>query len=464
MRESQAQIVLFVRAVEEADREGRILPPDARAAATRDAVRAIGVTDGERVGETVIDRADRLFDTIKQQIPGLSGATRIVEIGFASAPALLLLAFVVGVLTNALGPARRINLLSLPLLGILAWNVAIYVILIARVALGGTRVPSPAFVGRLAERISTSAVGARARTGFLDSWRRLAGPLLLARVQRALHVGAAALVAGAIAGMYLRGIGFEYLATWESTWLSVSQARTLLGIVLEPAAIVLRIQIPDLAPLRGPGGAGDAAPWIHLYAVAALLWVMIPRAVLALVASRRCTVLADLDIDLNDPYFRRIFAEWRGTTRHVEILPYSFVPSAATLSSLQTLLHDYFGARADIRVSDPLDYGDDPIEFAETDRERCLVLLFNLAQSPEAEVHGRFATEFRERLDAGRSGVVAFVDVSGYRNRVADPERRRERFRNWQLVLREAGLAAIEFDPELRIDDDGLELLGAAIG
>jgi hypothetical protein len=243
----------------------------------------------------------------------------------------------------------------------------------------------------------------------------------------------------------------------------VSQVRTLLGIVLEPAAIVLRVQIPDLLPLQGPDGAGDAAPWIHLYAVAALLWVVIPRTVLALVASRRSAVLAALEIDLNDPYFRRIFAEWRGTALAIEILPYSFVPSPAALGSLETLLHEYHGARADVRVSAAVEYGDDPRAPVETDGESCLVLLFNLAQSPEAEVHGRFVREIRDRLGPRRS-VVAFVDVSGYRDRVADPERRRERFRNWQLVLREAGLTAIEFDPALRIDDDGLELLGAAIG
>ena len=67
---------------------------------------------------------------------------------------------------------------------------------------------------------------------FAALWNRAASPLLASRVRGVLHVGAAALLVGAIAGMYVRGLAFEYRATWESTWLDAGQVQALLNLVL----------------------------------------------------------------------------------------------------------------------------------------------------------------------------------------------------------------------------------------
>ena len=98
-----------------------------------------------------------------------------------------------------------------------------------------------------------SRVVARALTRFGALWHRLTGPLLLARVKRRLHLAAAALVAGVVAGMYWRGVAFEYRATWESTLLGATQVQSLLDWVLGPAARLLGVNVPDVAPLRAPG-------------------------------------------------------------------------------------------------------------------------------------------------------------------------------------------------------------------
>jgi hypothetical protein len=64
------------------------------------------------------------------------------------------------------------------------------------------------------------------------------------------------------------------------------------------------------------GPEGDpAAPWIHLYAVSALLFIVVPRAVLAVLASRRLrAVTADVPLDLDAEYFRDLLRRARAVS------------------------------------------------------------------------------------------------------------------------------------------------------
>lgn len=512
MLETQAQIVLLVRAFEEADREGEVLSSYARATATRRALRVTGLAkwpreladvDSSRYAETVMRRARVLFESLERKIPGLRRMIRVARLGATTGPAMIVAAFIAGLGLNTLGRDRQIHLLSPPLLGILAWNFLMYVVLLTPVLTRPAR-ELRRVVPWLAERFlrgalwrrlhgfsvagggpeEWKAIAARALMRFAGSWNRHAGALLAARVRRTLHLAAAALVVGVIAGMYFRGLGLEYRVVWESTWLGPRAVQAILDAVLGPAAAVLGIDVPDVSTLRGPGRGGDARIWIHLYAMTAGLFVFLPRTVFALVECWRCRVRADLDIDLRDAYFRRAFTEWRGATRQIEIVPYSYAPKAATLAALKTLLHDYFGARADIREQAPLCYGGDDagvrwiprssrepwartvspgVDFEDPERENCHVILFNLAQPPESEVHGRFLTDLMARLEDVRGRLLVVVDTSAYRERVKDPLRLDERCRSWERVVREAGAVAIEFDPDKPLDDQALDAVGDAI-
>ena len=498
MGEQRAQVVLLVRAFEESDREGRVISTYARTAATRRALAVTGLYDytGElsearniRNGETVMRRARILFDGLARKLPVLRRVLDIAQLGASTAPAVIGAALVLGVLTNVLGPSRQINLLSLPMLGLLAWNVGVYlamtVAFIARArGRDATKPPHERgwLAGGAAERLSgiflrgalwrrlhertlarspATTIAARAIVRFTALWHRLAAPLLAARVRSILHVGAAAVLVGAVVGMYIRGIPFEYRATWESTWLGAAQVQSLLGFVLGPASWVLGEPIPDVQPLQGPGGSGPAASWIHLYAMTAVLVVLLPRILLALLETLRGRRLAKrLPIDLSDAYFTRIFTAWRGATRVVRIVPYSFRPPSGAVDALKSLLYDFFGARAHIRIREPLAYGDDAtvlIGDAEgTSREIAWVILFNLAQSPEAEVHGRFLEQMRAALESRPGKLVVLIDVSTYHGRVHAPERWAERLQAWKRVCSEAGLTAVDVSLDRAAGDQGL--------
>ena len=166
-----------------------------------------------------------------------------------------------------------------------------------------------------------------------------------------------------------------------------------------------------------------------------------------------------LPLDLGETYYRRLFTAWRGAKRYVEIVPYSYTPRPGSMASLKTLMFDYFGARADLRVRDPLPYGaeadsalpavlsdasPDDVELAE--RDFCVVVVFNLAQSPETEVHGMLLEELTTRIDTKRTQILIVLDASPYRERVDDPERVRERIDAWARVVHDAGLTAVPID------------------
>ncbi|HXV75873.1 MAG TPA: DUF2868 domain-containing protein [Candidatus Polarisedimenticolaceae bacterium] len=490
--ERRAQVILLVRAFEEADPEGLILPLRERNKATRRALMVTGLSSDTadsaaawriRHDEAIMRRARLLFDLLIRRTPSLERIVRISQLGASTGPVVVGVAFLLGVLTNALG-GKQINLLSFPLIGLLGWNLLAYLAMlswpIVRRGRGvvdlAERIGGYLFRGAVWRRLRSSKVAeggvspetriiGKAVMRFSAMWHRLAGRVLASRVKRILHLGAIATIAGVVVGMYVRGFAFEYRVSWESTWLDTRQMQSLLALVLGPASLVLGLELPDVAPLRGPAGSGDAAPWIHLYAMTALLVVGVPRALMALYQGWNGYRLSRrLPLDVNEPYYRRLFTAWRGATRHVRIVPYSYTPKPGALASLKTLLFDYFGARADLHVSDPLAYGSEASEVtvvrqddepAVAKRETCLVLVFNGAQLPENDVHGEFLEELTARLDTRSSRVLVVLDLGPYRSRVADEQRVRERTANWLAVVAAAGLNALPLDLERSVSPAG---------
>ena len=92
----------------------------------------------------------------------------------------------------------------------------------------------------------------------------------------------------------------------------------------------------------------------------------------------------------------------------VEVVYYSCAPDTALRERLHTALQEEAGARAAIRDGARLEYGDSVERVALPESPAppgLLVLVFPLAQTPEAEVHGEFIERLRERLDPRRLGA-----------------------------------------------------------
>jgi hypothetical protein len=245
--------------------------------------------------------------------------------------------------------------------------------------------------------------------------------------------------------MYVSGIAFEYRATWESTWLETPAVQRYLDAVLAPAARLLAIPVPNVAPLRGPAGEGNAAPWIHLWAVTLALFVLVPRLVLALLDALTVARLSRwLPVDVDAAYVRRALHSGRGAATVVEIVYYSCVPGVRLREQLHTTLQEQAGARAVVRDGAHLEYGDGPERVMLADTPGLLVVVFALAQTPEGEVHGRFLETLRQRTDDAGWQIQVVLEIATYRQRVGSEERVRERRATWERLLRDVHVTAVE--------------------
>jgi len=456
--------VLLVQACEESDPAARFVTRRERDGAAK----AAHAAHPDAPGAFVAARARLLSDALEARHPALRaarGAARLAPPGAA----VFGLAAAAGLAADALGAGRRINLLAFPLLALLAWNLGVYAMLgLGPLLLRRARAPALAGVlGRaglwLAERRALRVAPDEARwlaaslRRFGALWREAAGALLVARVRRLLHLGSLAFALGLLAGMYLRGLVFEYRAGWESTFLGPAAVSTLLGVVLGPAAALLdalgaggaasfrSLLAPEsLETLRGPAGGGPAAPWIHLWALTAALVIGAPRALLAGLAGRRARRLtAALGPPLGAPYFLRLLAADRGEGLRVRVWPYSHRLSPRAHDRLLELLHELFGNRAQLEVGEPVPYGAEPPADAPAGAR---VAVFNLAQPPEQEVHGAFL----EALLAGApTDLLVLLDEEPYATRLGEPggERLAQRRRAWERLTRELGLRSASLRP-----------------
>jgi hypothetical protein len=276
----------------------------------------------------------------------------------------------------------------------------------------------------------------------------------MARAACALHLGAAAIGVGLIAGLYLRGIAFDYRAGWESTFLDAPAARTLLSMLYGPASWLTGVAIPDAAHLQairwnGDGGGESAARWIHLLAATALIFVVVPRLVLAAIAalmaerwSRNAPVPAAVA-----PYARIAFSGVGGLLERgiVMVVPFAYEPGGNTVASLRTLLASDMGEHLAIDLRAPVRYGDEEVFVAAVGEQGgmladIVVVLVTLAATPEDENHGLVIQGLRDWIAAHRPQVqlVVMVDEAPYAARMP-PERVAERRAAWQAFITARG-------------------------
>jgi hypothetical protein len=266
--------------------------------------------------------------------------------------------------------------------------------------------------------------------------------------------------------MYLRGLAFEYRATLESTFLDARTVEVLLDAVLAPASRVSGVPIPDVAAVRAPD-SGDAAPWIHLWAWTALLFAILPRLALAWLDGARARRLArGLPLELDDAYHRRLLAPGAGAGERVEVAPYALELDARAGERLRGLLHELFGARAEVLVRPACDYGAEHADLAPSSDASALVAVFALAQTPELEVHARLLEELRAGLRPDQRLLVV-VDSSGYAARLGADETARarldERRRAWDRAAREARVVPLHLELARELEAGALTRAGAAL-
>jgi hypothetical protein len=464
--------LLLVKAVEESDQAGAILPVADRDAATRAALRSLppppDAPSGrapriEHAQRVAVERARELYRQLAQRHPVIARTVLLESTLVRSAWLLLVLALVLGLLLSIADSRVRIDIVAFPLIGLIAWNLLVYLVLLVR-ALGRIRASDAgsrstgwiAISARWGWRRATKLIKeadfyhrplSAALRRFSDEWWVAAQPMLVQQGQRLFHFAAAAVAVGLVAGFYIRGIGLEYRAGWESTFLGPEQVRDLIVYLYGPASLVTGIALPDSLQQvealhwRGGAGGGPAAPWIHLMSATALLLVIIPRLLLGSLAglaawraSRFVTPPESLV-----PYMRRVLAASDAAlpADTIAIVPYAYQPTSASLRGAERVLHAVFGADARIEFATAVAYGEEDSLAARLAMADVSVLLLSLAATPEAENHGAVLGAIRAHVTrAGASArLLVLIDETPFLQRMQGDgglERRvDERRRGW---------------------------------
>ena len=450
MNEHAARDVVLVRAIETADGAREIWSDADRVWAGRTAAEVVGesASDDAFLGHRATLALQRLatrHPKIKALARGSSARGWLVPVGAAGID---------------IGPAHRINLLAPPVLALLVWNLAVFAMLLwgelarrrSRAGDRGRPVRRKviAWLGGVTRPVRESALPAplaAAATRFAADWWALATPLWGHRAARLLHFCAATLAAGAIAGLYLRGIALEYRTGWQSTFLDAADVAGLLRVVLAPGSWLTGIPIPGadrLQAIAGYGAGENAAPWIHLYAATILLVVIVPRLAVATLAwFREWRVARRMPVVLGQAYFQRLLHARREGTARIAAVPYSYDIAKASAAGLAQLLTRVFESAVDIRWSPAVAYGAEILPEIPDPQVAAVAAVFNLSATPERENHGAFLDALRTSVN-GRAPVVGIVDTSDFVSRFhANPQRIAERQGAWRQTLAEHGADAL---------------------
>jgi hypothetical protein len=430
MNEQVARDVLLVRAIETADINHTLFSEDdLRFAASNARGLAQWQANEEKVAVTadhfLQQRAKLILSRLSERIPLFGTAVNHRPGLGLLAVALPCAALMLGAGMDRISDPHRIDLLSAPLLLILAWNLLCYVVLFGAMLLK-PRTPAWSDTG-LGRYVSFGMatvprnlpqVLSTALLNFIREWTQLSSALTAARLRLVLHASAALFSIGAILSLYARGFLTQYSLGWESTFLNASQVHAILAFLFKPAMWLFGLpgfSLADIEALRFTGRAGavgDGAAWVHLYAATLFIVVVIPRAILAAIARWRASRLAKhFPIDLRQPYFRTLGAMPGALQVTLEVFPYSFTVDEARAHGLAKVATMLLGEHATMTLRPVVAYGVDVSTAIDAHPNTETAVLFNLAATPENENHGAFLAQLVRQC---KKSMTVLIDESGF--------------------------------------------------
>lgn len=366
---------------------------------------------------------------------------------------------VVGLAADLVGRGQHVDVLAPGVWAIVAWNLAMYAVLTLAALRHHTT--SHGWFRRLVAAAWARGVGSATVRTAAERWADLSLPLTALRAAVVAHLAAAALAGGMIGGLYLRGLVFDYRAAWQSTFLEPPTVQAALKGLLAPAQALTGIAVPDEAAIAAmqltperPQPTASAAPWIHLYAATLVLWVVLPRLVLAVLAFLQATARSlRLPVPVPVGELQRL-ARWRRAgPALVQVLPYGQTPGAQTALGLRDLLAQELGDDLVLKIADVTHVGSEDAARLRVGTAGAVlrVALVDLGATPEDEHHGRFLRAVQDAQPP--AALLVLVDEAAFRVRFASlPPRIDERRQSWLDFGQRHGirLACVNLDrPEL---------------
>ena len=211
--------------------------------------------------------------------------------GRSARRALPLAALLLGLAIDRIANAHRVDLLSPPLLLVLGWNLAMYVLLAWRAARppgqGGHSAMQALrhWVRTPGARAGRRGLAARVAADFHSQWFASTAGVFVQRASRVLHLCAAAWAAGIALSLLLRGLIVRYQFGWESTFLDVGQVHAIVSVLFWPLTALFGLAPftpQDITATQNFAGEGIAGSrWVWMYVGLLALVVVLPRLALA---------------------------------------------------------------------------------------------------------------------------------------------------------------------------------------
>lgn len=313
--EQQLRTVMLAQSIERADGERTLVGQAEIDDATRSAIAAARERGVQRVdvGDIVIDRAAAIVALAGGRNPAIAALQQPSLRLQGLARALPVLALLLGLAIDRIANAHRVDLLSPPLLLVLAWNLGMYALLAWRAA----RQPGPGTGAlqwlrhRLRVPGGRTGLATRIAADFHHQWFARTAGLFVQRVACVLHLCAAAWAAGIALSLLLRGLVVRYQFGWESTFLDAGQVHTIVSMLFWPLTGLFGLAPltpQDIAATQNFAGEGVAGSrWVWMYVGLLALVVVLPRLALAAWARWRGARLARrCQLDPNDSAFEAL--------------------------------------------------------------------------------------------------------------------------------------------------------------
>jgi hypothetical protein len=465
LREAAAIDALLVRGIETEDADGLVLTREDRRYATGAALAATPIGDPPSPRDTaafVTRRSALALERLLARYPTLQRVRALSRWPGWLSWALPFGAFAIGVATDALD-GERLNILAFPLLALIAWNLVTYLVLLVQALSRRLQRRPPShplrrwlewLVRPASARLAGQPTLERGVQRYARDWSHAAARLTRSRAARTLHLGAAMFALGVLAGMLLRArYAGSYTAGWSGTWAGAeTEIAALLKVVLGPASLLTSKALPSVERIRELRGGGEnAGDWLVLWTVTAALFVVIPRLVLAALAGAQATLLAQRLPLADDFYLRSLLRNALGRPGVARVVPYSFDLPPDGRERLTRLVQSATGDKTRVTVDPAVAYGAED-EWLTRDGASLgaadhLILLFNLASTPEAENHGALVAGVRQRIGAGATALLALLDDSSFRHKLrgqgSTDRRIADRMDAWRAVLAPAAVTPV---------------------
>ncbi|MCG2593646.1 DUF2868 domain-containing protein [Ramlibacter sp. XY19] len=324
--EASARRLVLARAIDDVDVQGKLLSEVEREQLEREALEAsrrVSPAADLDLSQYLQQRARKLLAVVENRNPQLAALQDPEPWRRWLLWVLPLLAVIGGAVLDRIDNPQMVNMLSPPMLGVLAWNLCMYLLLVLAAVLPG-KWQGKGLVAMLQRWMAglpvhgqrTGRLRVDVSTRFHQQWLQATSRQQLLWFKQLLHLTAGGWAVGLAISIILGGLVRQYRVGWESTLLDLGQVHAFLSALFAPVVALLPFHEFSQADLQRMAfasnatiGVEEARRWVWMYLALLALVVLVPRTLLAAWAAwRRSRLGRAVGIDLRDPYYVEVLA------------------------------------------------------------------------------------------------------------------------------------------------------------